>query len=231
MNELPQKFSFAVSFDHVEKLPPGETIHSQAAKDLVRTQGIQEGYLQGFQDGRGETLKAVETIAHLLHTLVETYEEIKKTLHQDSVKIAYGMVKVLFPKYAPLYAEKEIMHLVAEALQERPEEKKIQIFVSPSVREPMIAFMEELRSQGVSFGDLCVEGDQALKPPECRIVWEEGRCERLLTRVWEDIQQAVSRLVPAEEEDILKGDKEEVAQGPLRTFPSKHLSVRADHTH
>lgn len=193
-----KKFSFNTSFDQVENLAPGETVYTKAAQEKGYAQGYAQGHQEGLKKGRGEVLKALETLTHKTQRLCETYDDMKQMLHEDIAQTAYAMMKALFPKYAHTHGKQEILEILEDALQERPQEKLLKVVVAPSLLKDLEQAIEDFAPKGFSPDHIQVLSDETLGPLDGRVMWAHGGCERLMSRIWESIEHATQRLVPEE---------------------------------
>lgn len=203
-----QKFFFETSFDHVEDLGPGETVYTHAAHEKGYALGFADGHSKGVQEGHGDVLNAVQHLSHKLNELVAFHEEAKNDLHAGVVNTSYFMMKSLFPKYAEEFGKKEILHIVENALKEHEGETLIELIVSPSIEKPLSAFIEDLKKTGAYGGDILINSDPSLAVMDCKILWKEGGCERLVARIWEEIRLASSRIISMEILDESDQNKE-----------------------
>lgn len=211
--------AFPSAVTDVESIPSELQIEELAPEPAISEEELaairQEAYEQGRSDGRREAEAMLDAGAqqqrqelHSVFTAMMTRLDAElataEQAAQQQRKEVGTLVLLLARKLAgnaltaqPLGA---VEPMISECLNMLVGENTLHIAVTPSVVEPLKAYLAEHRRTGQ---ELVVDADPKLQVGDCRILWPSGKAERNHEAVWREIEKIVTRSMepPVSQED------------------------------
>jgi len=165
----------------------------------------QEAYEQGRADGRRDAEAMIDIGSQqLTQQLQATFVALNAKLDVELAAVAEAakqqrkevgtLVLLLARKLAgnaltaqPLGA---VEPMISECLNMLGGENTLRVSITPSLVEPLKAYLAEHRRTGQ---ELVVEADPKLQVGDCRILWPGGKAERNHEAIWREIEKIVTR--------------------------------------
>ena len=214
---LMQRYLFDLCFDPVEPDDLGTTGEAaeQAASleaapepppvftaeelDAARAEALAEGRRLGETEAAdsigSRTERLLSQISGRFGQLVAAQESSDRQLVEQAVQLALAFTRKLMPELSRREGIAEIEAVARECLQGMLSRPRIVIRVAEEMLEPLGARVRGLTEDLGYDGAVVLRGDAALPPGDCRVDWAEGGAERISARIWQDIEDAVVRLV------------------------------------
>ena len=156
----------------------GEAAGRQAAAAEFDTQA----------DQRLEAL--VAQVNDMIAQQSETYGE----LAQQAVGIAVAAARKSLPQLARRGGITEIEEMVREILGGMLDEPRVVIRVADEVLDDLRARVDTIGQRLGFQGSIVLLADPDMGPADCRVDWADGGAERMVRKVWDDIDAAVKRV-------------------------------------
>lgn len=195
-----QKYMFDNAFDASgPNARPGARRYTESELEAARL----EAFAQGREAGRVEAEAAREAlIARSTAAVAENLKrfqvftaELDQRMTSWALQAARLMLKTLFPDLLRQHSQAEIEALVVEVLHENEQEPRVVLRLPADMIEPMQPLVAGLCKDAGFAGRLLLIEDETIAAGDCRIEWAEGGVERQAQRIWNDIEQRVSRLL------------------------------------
>jgi len=158
-------------------------------------------FAEGREAGRraendSQTKKACDLLVHLLASSAKIEQETaaqQENLLGDAGELARRILGKLMPTATARGALAEIEAVIGEAIAEQHSAPRLSIHVSQDMLPVVSGLAETLRTQDGFDGKLAFIADSALGNSDCRIEWATGGAERILDKIWNDIDTCISQ--------------------------------------
>ncbi|MDJ0896898.1 MAG: FliH/SctL family protein [Alphaproteobacteria bacterium] len=200
-----ERFEFGVSFDDPDSFlerrgRPKEPVFSLQeytdAQNAARAEGYAQGNAEALAGVEQRTLDALTAINEHVGLLAGQLDGEIDRITKDALQVAIQVIRRLFPSLEGDRAEDEIARLVQAHLEQCLEAPKLVLKVRPDLAEPMRARIGGALETAAPDSRLLVLPDDQLGASECRLEWEQGGVERILGRIWNDIEFVIERAAP-----------------------------------
>ncbi len=217
----PQPFLFETSFDpedvrsqreaelraardrveaetRIETLPPPPSF---TADDIAIARAA--AYAEGEAAGAATTAQSIETrlvqalaqIGPQLTRLIEDQRQSDAALAEQAIQVALTITRKLLPELSRRRGLGEIEAVIRTCLQDMIEEPRIVIRVSDGLLDIMRARLQGMVESIGFAGSVVLLAEPSMGPADCRVEWADGGAERLSDRLWQEIDQAVARVL------------------------------------
>ena len=204
-----RKFEFETSFDvdvenEREQLEAGaRSIREYTEDDICAARDT------AFAEGRNTALKeALTSSEHLITQLlpaigqqIDALREANETVYakvaENAVKVAVTIAHKVVPELARNNAFEEIEGLVRECLNTLYEEPRVVVRVHDQVLDKLKPRIDEITSACGFNGNVVLFGDNHMAGTDCRVEWADGGAERNIELLWQEIDDAISRVAGA----------------------------------
>ena len=200
-----EKFEFGVSFDDPDSFferrgRPKEPVFSLQeytdAQNASRAEGYAQGNAEALAGVEQRTLDALTTLNEHVGLLAGQLDGEIDRVTKDALQVAIHVIRRLFPSLECDRAEDEIARLVQAHLEQCLEAPKLLLRVRPDLAEPVRARVGGALEAVAPETRLLVLPDDELGTSDCRLEWEQGGVERIVERIWNDVEVAIERAAP-----------------------------------
>ncbi|HAU29103.1 MAG TPA: hypothetical protein DCW68_03220 [Rhodospirillaceae bacterium] len=193
------------TFDHrvfddqlvVDKPQPKYTENDLTA---AQAEAFAKGRDEGLREEReGQTRKACDLLVRLLAEntrLEQGIAEQATRLVGDAGELARRILAKLMPMATARGGLEEIESLIASTLLEQHTAPRISIHVAPAMQATVNELVERLRKDTAFEGKLAILSDETFGESDCRLEWATGGAERMLDKIWNDINTCISKATP-----------------------------------
>jgi flagellar biosynthesis/type III secretory pathway protein FliH len=196
-----EKFGFGAIFEQ-EYLSRHDPIYSQAQMEQFITEHFQNGLASGKKQAQ-EDIDAMNT--HHLEKIHDSVKELTaiqtemfETLQGHVSTVCREITAKMLPTLAQLGAIDEVLSIVDLAFKAHEHANLLKIHVGSGYKQGLTEKLKTKLSEGTEMSFTVLE-DENLAPSECRIEWETGGVERLLTHIQAQVDCALERLSSAAE--------------------------------
>ena len=204
-----RKFKFETSFDvDVEDVRDQIEAGARAIREYTEDD-ICAARDAAFADGRKQALKeALTSSEHLITQLlpaigqqIDALRQANETVYakvaEDAIKIAVAITHKVVPELARNNAFEEIEGLVRDCLNTLYEEPRVVVRVHERVLDKLKPLIDEISSACGFNGNVVLFGDSHFADTDCRDEWADGGAERNIELLWQEIDDAISRVAGA----------------------------------
>ncbi|HYD99912.1 MAG TPA: FliH/SctL family protein, partial [Alphaproteobacteria bacterium] len=142
--------------------------------------------------------QALGRIVAAAEEAVAEQAEQRAGLTADAARLAFAIVGKVLPALMRGHGAAEVEALIAGCLDERPEEARLTVRLHPEMHDALKPRIAEMAAERGFEGKLVLLRDAALDFGDCRVEWADGGIERLVARVWADLDAATARALGAE---------------------------------
>ena len=187
MMAMPQKFTFDVSFDHVdvgatESRSRYERRYTRNEIDATREAALAEGRAAGLSEAAkaAESLTAVSlaTIAKGVGALLTTQDAATFDTQRRAMAAIHAILAKVFPGLAAKDALGEVEAFATKCLHEIIDEPRVVLRVANEIYAPLRERLDALAASSGYAGRIVLIADDAIAAGDARIEWADGGAER-----------------------------------------------------
>lgn len=221
-----ERFEFGVSFDEPDSFferrgKPKEPVFSLQeytdAQNAARAEGYAQGSAETLAGVEQRTLEALSALNEHVGLLASQLDGEVDRITKDALQVAIQVIRRLFPSLEGDRAEDEIARLVQAHLEQCLEAPKLLLRVRPDLAEPMRARIGGALEAVAPDSRLLVIPDDQLGASDCRLEWEQGGVERIVERIWNDVEITIERAAPGAISSLEQPADAETAAQPVET--------------
>ncbi|HVA15524.1 MAG TPA: hypothetical protein VNF99_19910 [Stellaceae bacterium] len=191
---LPQKFTFDVSFDHLDgpsSRSGTERRFTRAELEATRQAALAEGHAAGLAEAaKAAAALSADSLAAIARGVVALLAAQDATT-ADTQRRALAAMQSIVAKLVPGLAAKdplgEVETFAAKCLNEAIEEPRIVLRVAPEIYEPLRERLDALAATAGYAGRIVLLAEDALAAGDARVEWADGGAERNLAGQCEQI--------------------------------------------
>lgn len=195
---LPQKFTFDISFDHVESQStrrPVERRFTPAELEAARHAALAEGYAAGrdqalIEAAQAAATKTADSLACLARdsaTLLAASDETAVATERRAIAALRAIIAKLLPALAARDPLAEIETLARQCLHEAIDEPRIVLRVPPALYDGLREHLAPLAGATGFAGRIVLLADDGIADGDARAEWADGGAERDLARQLQQI--------------------------------------------
>ncbi|MDJ0948516.1 MAG: FliH/SctL family protein [Alphaproteobacteria bacterium] len=205
-----EKFLFDASFDAKN----GSSVDDRArleeerrreeqeqALTELRAAAFEEGRQAGFAEANQSIAQATaQTLANIrtaMDALHGEREAIKAQMQTGAAEVALALMRKFLPEFVRRNSLEEFEGLIQSALAELLGEPRVVVRVHDGMLDPIRERIDGIAGRCGYDGDVVLLADPELQPSDCMIEWADGGAERSTERLWQEIEAAASRMIPA----------------------------------
>ena len=182
-----------------EPPPPPEPVFKSA--DLL--QAHEDGYADGFANGKAAAEAAVnarlsatlERLADQLEYIVQSAADTAARQREGVIQIGAAISRKLLPELARRQGTAEAEAMLGAVITELIDEPRMVIRVADEDLDALSERIDTITARRGFAGKVVLLAETSVAPGDCRIEWADGGVERDSARLWNDIDQAVVRLL------------------------------------
>jgi flagellar assembly protein FliH len=194
-----KKYNFRNSFDANERGMVAARDFTLADMEKARVESFAEGKVAGAEEARASlaqaTANALDAIGSGLRDLRADMDSIRSSLEAEAVDSVLSIARKLVPHYARTHGMDEIEGVVRECLASVYDEPRVVVRASDTVLDQIKANLDGLIASSGFGGKVVLFADPTLSESDCRIEWADGGTERDMSRLWQDIEDNISRIL------------------------------------
>lgn len=195
-----KKFLFDThDFDKTKPEAEEKPVFSEEQLTLARqqatTQGRQEGLREAKQAQEEQITKSLSAISARLEEMIAAEDRRETEKLVDAATLAMRVAHKLLPKFARTYALEEIKGVILSAIEQRRDEPRIAVIVSPAHLEYLKEKIDALALEKGYAGKMILLADDALAETDCRVEWADGGAERLYERLSAQIENEFTKAI------------------------------------
>lgn len=183
---MPQKFTFDVSFDHIEgpdsSRSRGERRFTRAELDAARSAALAEGHAAGLAEAAqsAQSLAAVSlaAIAKGVNALVAAQDATVFDTQRRAMTTMRTILAKLFPALAATDALGEVEAFATKCLHEVIDEPRVVMRVANEIYAPLRERLDAVAADAGYAGRIVLIADDALVAGDARVEWADGGAER-----------------------------------------------------
>ena len=188
------KFLFENSFDEKEL----KATFDRKAMEEIRLKSFEEGQEKGRQaalDDIQNQLKIASTsLGEQISSLLSTEEKVRDTFHKAALEISQTITMRVIPSLATKGAREEVEAIVRKALDSFSERAPVNIYVHPTLREPMQAYVTGMGEDVVERVKIIEK--EGLDISDCKVESPLGSVERITKAIWDDVNEVLKSYHP-----------------------------------
>lgn len=193
--DAPEKEEETVE-EYVAPPPPTFSEEEMAlAKDLAFEQGRQEGERSERESREQFVAVALDKIAQNFSHLFAAETLRENIFEKESLRLAIGVLDVLFPLLNNRFGSDEVRTLIQKTLTDHRKKKEILIFVAPGMKGEIDTLIGHLRENEHEEAVWRVIEEQSLSEGDCRLEWSDGGAVRDSVRCAQDIRKTIEGLL------------------------------------
>ena len=187
---------------------PPPAMFTEEEMSIARTQAYAEGEAAGQVEGQriieAQISQALEQAVPQIGKLIDRQHKSDAELRAAAVDTALAAVRKLLPEATRRRGLGEIEAVVRDCLLDMIDEPRIVIRVADEMLDMMRARIDPVTERLGFGGSIVLLAEPGMGPADCRIEWADGGAERLSSKVWQEIDAAVTRLVghPTQRADL-----------------------------
>jgi flagellar assembly protein FliH len=182
-----------------EPPPPPEPVFKSA--DLL--QAHEDGYADGFANGKAAAEAAavarisatLERLADQLEYIVQSAADTAARQRENVIRIGAAISRKLLPELSRRQGTTEAEAMLGAVITELIDEPRMVIRVADEDLDTLSEKIDTIAARRGFAGKIVMLADSSVAPGDCRIEWADGGVERDSARLWNDIDQAVVRLL------------------------------------
>lgn len=198
---MPQKFTFDVSFDHIEgpgaSRSRGERRYTRAELDATRSAALAEGHAAGLAEAAksAESLAAdsLARIAQGIAALIAAQDATSFDTQRRAMSAMHAILAKLFPALAAKDALGEVESFATKCLHEVIDEPRVVLRVANEIYAPLRERLDALADAAGYAGRIVLIADDALAAGDARVEWADGGAERDLAAQCAQITELLDR--------------------------------------
>jgi flagellar assembly protein FliH len=183
---MPQKFTFDVSFDHIEgpdsSRSRGERRFTRAELDATRSAALAEGHAAGLAEAarsaQSLTAGSLAAITQGVAALVAAQDATACDTQRRAMSILRTILAKLFPALAAKDALGEVEAFATKCLHEVIDEPRVVMRVANEVYAPLREQLDAVATGAGYAGRIVLIADDALVAGDARVEWADGGAER-----------------------------------------------------
>jgi len=182
-----------------EPPPPPEPVFKSA--DLL--QAHEDGYADGFANGKAAAEAAVtarlsatlERLADQLEYIVQSAADTAARQREGVIEIGAAIARKLLPDLSRRQGTAEAEAMMSAVITELIDEPRMVIRVADEDLDALSERIDAVAQRRGFAGKVVLLAEPSVAAGDCRIEWADGGVERDSARLWNDIDQAVVRLL------------------------------------
>jgi flagellar assembly protein FliH len=182
-----------------EPPPPPEPVFKSA--DLL--QAHEDGYADGFANGKAAAEAAVnarlsatlERLADQLEYIVQSAVDTAARQREGVIEIGAAIARKLLPDLSRRQGTAEAEAMMSAVITELIDEPRMVIRVADEDLDALSERIDAVAQRRGFAGKVVLLAEPSVAAGDCRIEWADGGVERDSARLWNDIDQAVVRLL------------------------------------
>ncbi len=191
--------------------PPPPTFSEDELKGAERD-GYQKGFIDGIVEGKNQAESTQAEVDRALSATVEAFNN-----HLAPMFAIYREMLVQQAKLLPQIAQTIAKKVAGEALSENAyvnieeiclrcvnammHEPKLLITVHESMAKKLEEKIAHASKSLQISGEITINGDANIAPPNCRIEWKNGAMFRDTEQLWQQVEQVVASMSATDERD------------------------------
>lgn len=221
----PEKFDFGTVFEGpVEEAPFSAGKEKEPVwteEELEREKA--EAYARGLAAGQAEALQGIEqriadAVQHVMdrsQRMLEDVETVRAGLENEAKRLAIATGTKIGSEMLAQMRRQEIEAIVSDALSLLSSQPHVVIRVHEDLLDGFKQRFEAIALQNGFAGKLIILGEPDFDPSDCRVEWAEGGISRDAGALAAQVDEIVSRHLPAAAADpIAMSDPPETAGAP-----------------
>lgn len=197
-----KRYNFRNSFDTNEKGVTVARDFTVEDLDKARAEGFEEGRTAGIAEERASIEQAgtscLKQIGDGLAQLAMDTTALKAGVEADALDTVLTIARKLVPHYAKTHALDEMEGVIRECLANVYDEPRIVVRAEESVLDHIKSRLDDMITAAGFSGKVVLFGDRTLAPGDCRVEWADGGTERDVERLWQDVDDTISRFLGRE---------------------------------
>jgi len=185
---MPQKFTFDVSFDHIEG--PGaaasrarvERRFTRAELEATRAAALAEGRAAGLAEAAKSaealTADSLAAIAKGVAALISVQDATTFDTQRRAMAAINAILDKLFPALAAKDALGEVEAFATKCLHEVIDEPRVVLRVANEIYAPLRERLDAVAAASGYAGRIVLIADDALAAGDARVEWADGGAER-----------------------------------------------------
>lgn len=169
-----------------------------------------KAWQEGMEIGEQQAKQSLEALTHSVSLEIKTHlEKLRQeekergdALFLNAITIAQTITQKLLPVWAETHGLEEIKSVVSDALKVARNQANIEVWVHPDLTAKLYAALDD---------ELTIHGDGALSHMDCKVEWQTGGYEKIMSTIWRDID-AVLNAYTSQAKVRLSFDKENLIQ-------------------
>jgi flagellar assembly protein FliH len=197
---LPQKFTFDVSFDHVEGASPrslAERRYTRGEIEATRQAALAEGHAAGLAEAAKSAAALTAASLAAMTQGIAVLIAAQNATTADTQRRALAAVQAIIAKLVPGLAAKdplgEVEAFATKCLHEAIDEPRIVLRVSPGIYEPLRERLDVVADAAGFAGRIVLLAEDALAAGDARVEWADGGAERNLAEQCAQIDALLER--------------------------------------
>jgi flagellar assembly protein FliH len=182
-----------------EPPPPPEPVFKSA--DLL--QAHEDGYADGFANGKAAAEAAatarlaatLERLADQLEYIVQSAADTAARQREGVIEIGAAIARKLLPDLSRRQGTAEAEAMMSAVITELIDEPRMVIRVADEDLDALSERIDAVAQRRGFAGKVVLLAEPSVAAGDCRIEWADGGVERDSARLWNDIDQAVVRLL------------------------------------
>jgi flagellar assembly protein FliH len=187
------------SLEPEEPPPPPEPVFKSA--DLL--QAHEDGYADGFANGKAAAEAAaaarlsatLERLADQLEYIVQSAADTAARQREGVIEIGAAIARKLLPDLSRRQGTAEAEAMMSAVITELIDEPRMVIRVADEDLDALSDRIDTIAQRRGFAGKVVLLAEPTIDAGDCRIEWADGGVERDSARLWNDIDQAVTRLL------------------------------------
>jgi flagellar assembly protein FliH len=183
---MPQKFTFDVSFDHIEgpdaSRSRGERRFTRAEIEATRAAALAEGHAAGLAEAAKSaaalTADSLATIARGVATLITAQDATTFDTQRRAMTAMQTIFAKVFPALAAKDALGEVEAFATKCLHEVIDEPRVVLRVANEIYAPLRERIDALAASAGYAGRIVLIAEDALVAGDARVEWADGGAER-----------------------------------------------------
>jgi flagellar assembly protein FliH len=194
-----KKFDFRNSFDSNERGMVSARDFTLADLEKARAESFEKGKKEGAVEARASiehaTATALGAIGSRLGELRQDMDAVQQALETEALEAVLSIACKLVPHYAEAHGVSEIEGIVRECLTAVYDEPRVVIRAKDAILDHIKLRLDELIASSGFGGKIVLFADPTLGDTDCRIEWADGGTERDTKRLWQEIEDNITRFL------------------------------------